>query len=58
MYFKLLVNLHVAHAAVRVKSLRDVSIEKCVSKLCRIWNVLGAGGGCVSRKLKVLDKTK
>lgn len=58
LYSKLLVRLHVTHAAVHVKSLRDVTMKMCVLKLCRIWNVLGAEGGCVSRKLKVLDKTK
>lgn len=58
LYSKLLVRLHVTHAAVHVKGLRDVSIKMCVLKLCRIWNVLGPEGGCVSRKLKVLDKTK
>lgn len=38
------------------KSWRDVSAEMCVLKLRRIWNALEAF--CVSRKLKVLDKTK
>lgn len=35
-----------------------VSVEMCVLKLCVGFGMYWAGGGCVSRELKVLDKTK